>query len=398
MGNGKDKHRLLVENLPDAFAHHQLVVDENDNPVDYIFIKVNPFFEEITGLKKEDILGKKITEVLPDLKFSDFDWIGAYGKVALTGKGVHAEAFSEPLGRWYEVVAFSNEKGYFVTVFKDVNELKIENETTKKLIGYVHKCQEYSADTLDYRFFTDTIMKLSGAIFVILNLISEKDKSKTVTQAVSTATGNLSWVTELLGFDLEGAVWNTDHEKLGFGSKSRLVYYPSFSDINNYNYSALIPVLKKIEKSLQPVSLYAMEINYLGVSFGVVTLVMPKNQDLENKELLELYINYLSSTIKRLRAEKLLKKSEERYQALVDNINEAIIVAQDGMIKYVNSKATELSGYSKKEMLFSSIIDYIHPDDRDMVLTKHHKRIKGEEFEARYHFRVIKNNGDIRKW
>ncbi|MGM0653127.1 MAG: PAS domain S-box protein, partial [Bacillota bacterium] len=331
MGNGKSKYRLLIENLPDAFAYHHPVMDENDNPVDYIFMRINPFFEKITGLKKEDILGKKMTEVLPDLKFSDFDWIGAYGKVALTGKSVHFEAFSEPLGRWYEVVAFSDEKGYFITVFKDVNELKIENEKTKKIIGYVHKAQESSADTLDYRFFTDTIMELSGAIFVILNLISEEDKSKIVTQAVSGATGNLSWVSELLGFDLEGAVWDTDHGKLGTGCKNRLVYYSSFSDIDNYDYSALIPVLKKIEKSLLPVSLYAMEINYAGEPFGIVALIMPKNQDLENKELLELYINYLASTIKRLRSEKLLRKSEERYRDLVDNINEAIIVTQEGV-------------------------------------------------------------------
>ncbi|MFO7952142.1 MAG: PAS domain S-box protein [Bacillota bacterium] len=396
MGKEKDKYRLLVENLPDAFAYHQLVVDENNNPVDYIFIEVNPFFEEITGLKKEDILGKKITEVLPHLKFSDFDWIGAYGKVALTGKSIHFEAFSVPLGRRYEVIAFSDEKGYFITVFKDVNELKIENEKTKKIIGYVYKCQEFSADTLDYHFFTDTIMELSGAKFVILNLISEKDKSKTVTQAVSGATGNLSWITELLGFDLEGAVWEAAYEELGVGSKNRLVYYPSFSDIGYYNNSALIPVLKKIEKSLLPGGLYAMEINYLGEPFGIVALIIPKNQDLENKELLELYINYLASTIKRLRAEKSLRKSEERYRALVDNINEAIIVAQEGVIKYVNSKATELSGYSKEEMLFSSITDYIHPDDRDMVLTKHRRRLEGEEFEARYQFRIVKNNGDIR--
>ncbi len=396
MGNGKDKYRLLVENLPDAFAYHQLVVDENDNPVDYIFTKVNPFFEEITGLKKEDILGKKITEVLPDLKFFDFDWIGAYEKVVRTGKSVHFEAFSEPLGRWHEVVAFSDGKGYFITVFKDVNELIIENETTKKIIGYVNKCQEYSTDTLDYNFFTDTIMELSGAIFVILNLISEKEKSKTVTQAVSGSNGNLSWVRELLGFDLEGAVWETDHEKMGVSSKNGLVYYPSFSDIDNYNYSALIPVLKKIEKSMRPVSLYVMEIKYLGEPFGVVTLIMPKNKDMENKEMLELYINYLATTIKRLWSEKSLRKSEERYQDLVDNINEAIIVTQEGIIKYVNSQATELSGYSKEKMLYSSINDYIHSHDRDMVLTKHHRRIEGEEFEARYQSRVVKKNGDIR--
>ena len=396
MGNGKDKYRWLVENLPDAIAYHQLVVDENDNPVDYIFTKVNPSFEKITGLKKEDILGKTITEVLPDLKYTDFDWIGAYGKVALAGKSVHFEAFSESLGRWYDVVAFSDEKGYFITVFKDINELKIENEKTKKLIGYINKGSEFTADTLDYRFFTETIMDLSGAIFVILNLISEKDKSKTVTQAVSGDPGSLPWMTELLGFDLEGAVWETDHEKLVVDSKKRLVYYPSFSEIGFYNYSTLIPVLKKIEKSLLPGGLYAMEVDYLGEPFGTVTLIMPTSQDLENRELLELYIKYLAPTMKRLRAEKSLRKSDERYWDLVDNINDVAIVAQEGIIKYVNSKTTELSGYSKEEMLFSSITDFIHPDDRDMVLKKHHRRIKGEEFEARYHFRVVKKNGDVR--
>ena len=396
MGNWKDKYHLLVENLPDAYAYHQLVVDENNNPVDYIFIEVNLFFEEITGLKKEDILGKKITKVLPDLKFTDFDWIGVYGRVALTGRSAHFDAFSEPLGRWYEVTAFSDEKGYFITVFKDVNEFKIENEKTKKIIDYVYKCQEFSADILDYRFFTDSIMELSGAKFVILNLVSEKDKNKSVTHAVSGDPGNLSWVTELLGFDLEGAEWETDHEKMGVGSKNWLVYYPTFSEIGYYNYSALLTVLKKIEKFLQFGGLYAMEINYLGEPLGVVTLIMPKNQDLENKELLELYINCLASNIKRIQAEKFLKRSDERYRTLVDNINEAIIVAQEGVIKYVNSKATELSGYSKEEMLFSSITDYIHPHDRDMVLTKHLRRIEGEEFEDRYQFRVVKKNGDIR--
>jgi len=397
MVNGKGKYNLLVENLPDAYVYHQPVVDENDNSVDYIFIEINLFFEEITGLEKEDILGKKITEVLPELKFTDFDWIGVYEKVALTGKSVHSEAFSEPLGRWYEVAAFSNEKGYFITVFKDINELKIETEKTKGIIDYVYKCQGFSADTLDYHFFTETIMELSGAKFVILNLISEKDKNKTVTQAVSDAYGNLSRMTELLGFDLEGAVWETDHDKLGVNSKNRLAYYPSFSNIGYYNYSALIPMLNQIEESLLPGSLYAMEINYLGEPLGVVALIIPKNQDQENKKLLELYINYLASTIKRLRVEKImLKNSEERYRALVDNINEATIVTQEGVIKYVNSRATEFFGYSKEEMLFSSMTDYIHPHDRDMVLTNHRSRIKEEEFKTRYPFRVVKKNGDIR--
>ena len=38
MEHGNDKHRLLIENLPDAFAYHQMVTDSEGEPVDYIFL------------------------------------------------------------------------------------------------------------------------------------------------------------------------------------------------------------------------------------------------------------------------------------------------------------------------------------------------------------------------
>ncbi len=38
----KDKYRLLMEHLPDAFAYHQIVTDSSGNPIDYFFLDVNP--------------------------------------------------------------------------------------------------------------------------------------------------------------------------------------------------------------------------------------------------------------------------------------------------------------------------------------------------------------------
>ena len=39
METGKDKYRLLIDNLPDAFAYHQIITDSSGNPVDYIFLE-----------------------------------------------------------------------------------------------------------------------------------------------------------------------------------------------------------------------------------------------------------------------------------------------------------------------------------------------------------------------
>ncbi len=124
MVKGKDKIRLLKENMMDGYAYHQIIRDSSGKPVDFIFLDVNRAFEDITGLARDDILGKKASEVLPGIKESNFDWIGTYGQVATTGKPVRFENYSEPLNRWYEVSAYSGEYGYFVAVFRDITEAK----------------------------------------------------------------------------------------------------------------------------------------------------------------------------------------------------------------------------------------------------------------------------------
>ncbi len=80
---GKDKYRLLKEHMMDGYAYHQIVRDSSGTSVDYIFLDVNPLFETVTGLARDDILGKTATEVLPGIKESGVDWIGTYGQVAI---------------------------------------------------------------------------------------------------------------------------------------------------------------------------------------------------------------------------------------------------------------------------------------------------------------------------
>ena len=98
----------------------------------------------------------------------------------------------------------------------------------------------------------------------------------------------------------------------------------------------------------------------------------------------------------RKQAEEELRKRYEEYRKVVDNANEAIVIAQNGILKFVNPKTIELIGYSSKELTSKPFLDFVHPEDRKMVAERYAARLKGEEVPEIYSFRIINKSGDIR--
>lgn len=100
----------------------RMVWDASGRPVDYIFLDANPAFETHTGLRVGDILGKRVTEVIPGIEKTGL--IELYGRVVLTGEPLNFEQFVEPLGRHYAISVYRIVEDRFATVFSDVTEHK----------------------------------------------------------------------------------------------------------------------------------------------------------------------------------------------------------------------------------------------------------------------------------
>jgi len=98
----------------------------------------------------------------------------------------------------------------------------------------------------------------------------------------------------------------------------------------------------------------------------------------------------------REKAEKALRDSEEKYRSVVENAREAIYVAVDGVIKFANSRAGEISGYSLEEISSRPFTEFIHPDDRDLVADRYLRRLQGEDLPHTYSFRILDKAGNLR--
>lgn len=118
----EERYRTLFNSIDEGFCVIEVLFDESNSPIDYIFVEINPTFEEQTGL--EGALGKTAIELVPNLEQR---WFDIYGKVALTGEPMRFTEGSDVMNRWFDVYAFrlgGDESRKVAILFNDITERK----------------------------------------------------------------------------------------------------------------------------------------------------------------------------------------------------------------------------------------------------------------------------------
>ena len=119
----------------------------------------------------------------------------------------------------------------------------------------------------------------------------------------------------------------------------------------------------------------------LNQSQGIVTYIYGAVQDITEQK----------------RAVDALRESEQKYRSLVENANEGITVAQDGLLKFVNPKLIKISGYSEQELISRSFLDFVHPEDLKIAIEHHSRKLENPNVPNAYEIRIIHENGEV-KW
>ena len=116
--------QLLFETMPIGWAEHHMIYDEEGAPADYVFLRVNQAFERFTGLQRESILNRRVTEVIPGIRDAEPDLVQVYGEITRSGAQRREEIYFAPFDRWYSLTAFRRREGCFVVMFEEITERK----------------------------------------------------------------------------------------------------------------------------------------------------------------------------------------------------------------------------------------------------------------------------------
>ena len=125
----EELYRSLFENMLNGFAYCRMIF-EGDTPQDFIYLSVNEAFEKQTGLK--DVVGRRVTEVIPGICERDPGLFEVYGRVAMTGKPEQFETYVEALEQWYWISVYSPAREYFVAVFDVITERRSLEEQLRQ--------------------------------------------------------------------------------------------------------------------------------------------------------------------------------------------------------------------------------------------------------------------------
>ena len=127
--DAKDHFEILFNTNPEGIAIHEIVYSTSGEPLEYRILDVNPAFEHILGLKREDVIGKTSKEVY---RVDTPPYFQLYSRVAETGQAEEFESFFAPMEKHFHILTYSPEHGKFATIFEDITKRKRAEESLRE--------------------------------------------------------------------------------------------------------------------------------------------------------------------------------------------------------------------------------------------------------------------------
>ncbi len=340
----EEKFRLLFHNMNSAFAYHRIITNRKGKPVNYEYIEVNSKFEELTGLKAADVVGKMVLDVIPTLEPV---WIEKFGEVALTGKSIEYTDYVEALGKWYKAIAYSPKIGYFAVTFNDVTA-EVESERAIKEREEMYRTiVELSPEGIITMSLNGTILTVNKSFLQLSGFGEESFLGKHFLSIPTLILQEIKTYTQLFSRIVKGDTQRPIEFK--WKHKSGEVHFGE----------AHVSFIKK----------------------GSIRFIQGVIRDITESK----------------KAQKLLVESEQRYNLAMQAVNEGIWDwnVDDNKV-FFDSRYYTMAGYEPNEFPqnFEEWKKRIHPDDLPLCIETIQNHFLGKKEVFDIEFRFLRKEGN----
>ncbi|NWF86012.1 MAG: PAS domain S-box protein, partial [Bryobacteraceae bacterium] len=256
---------------------------------------------------RDQVIGRRVTEILPGIESAPQKWIQVYGDIALNGGTLRKEDYSRELNRWYTISAYSPQPGHFVAVFEDITERKQAEAAAREaqraaaallgnLPGMAYRCRNDRDWTMEY--ISDGCLELTG--YPTTELIDSSVRS----------------YNDLIHPDDREFVWQEVQDGVKKNRRYRMTY-------------------RIISRN--------REIKWVWEQGAALR---DANGDVAALE------GFIADITDRVRAEEALHHREERFRALIESSSDIIMLFDErGCVTYTSPSTARILGYSPGEIV-----------------------------------------------
>jgi PAS domain S-box-containing protein len=357
----EEKYRTLIESTLDFV----FTVDRKG-----LFTYVNPRFEMVTGRTSSELFGRPFTDVLaPEAK-----------KIAAAQfkRGIRGEK-----GAPYEIDIIHKSGGRIPVEF-NVTTLRDANDQPIGRYGIGRDLTERKRTESALRESEDRLYSIVQGTPISTFVIDKDHRVVYWNRALE----------ELSQIKAAEVIGTQGHWKAFYGEErpcmADLLVDQNFDSIPEW-YAGKCKKSALLEESYEALDFFpALSNGGRWLRFTAATI-----RDTQGKLIGA--VETLEDITDRKQTEKALIESEEKYRLVVENAGEAICIAQDGMLKFINREAVDIVGYSEEILTSRPFIEFIHPGDRKMVLEIYNKKMGGHKDPPNFSFRVVAEDQTV-KW